>query len=735
VPASTSSTNYQDSVGKVVNTYGSEVTEYQLDNFGYLGSEKRGNVTVGYEYYPDGKKKKVTAPGGETEYTYDLQGRLCAVISGNKTTKYMRRADGLVESINYPNGAKATFEYHENDLVKTITHNDKNGALISRQAYGYDANGNVTNKTVNRPGNETEITEYQPYDEADRLTGYKTTVNGVVTDDRAYAYEGYNRKSEAVSAGGPSWADRLLKTYNYDPQNRLTSYSIGAVPRGGTPYNGSRTVGYNLAYDSNGNTIQKEEVQAGDGAENSNTYYSHNSQNRLVRVTRARNIQPSELVAGDYQYNERGLRTQDGSRKYYYQGDDLIEEYDPVSNSLLAHYTRGESVISQDKENSGSQYYHHDALGSTVALTDNDGVEVADYVLDPWGNLKCELPTTTDNRTIFTGHQYDPDTGLHYFKARYYDSELPRFRTPDTYPGEIDTPQSFNRYLYAYSNPTVWVDPSGNCNVYADGTVDCMAPAEEAMAGTWKETKEAWHKNNYGTVIIGGALTAGGGAGWLYGKAADWTVAGAWNAGVQTGSGINEGNTNKAVKGGIGVLAIAIAGKFEKLIKPGAWSTAYNEVKGVFGKVRGIFTSKPKVVTQSYTEVASTVERATLIERPTDPYSPDWDKYYRQHPRELRAVGAEAAQNANEITSVGRQGKQVRLRELVDDPNVSSVDRGWIQQEINSIERGQRTNIRVPPGKNLAHRRGFEAKKGYSYEHSDLQDIDIHKLQHKHEGY
>ncbi len=47
----------------------------------------------------------------------------------------------------------------------------------------------------------------------------------------------------------------------------------------------------------------------------------------------------------------------------------------------------------------------------------------------------------------------------------------------------------------------------------------------------------------------------------------------------------------------------------------------------------------------------------------------------------------------------------------------------------------QRTNIRVPLGKNLAHRRGFEAEKGYGYEHSDLQDIDLHKLQHKHEGY
>ncbi|MFP4309645.1 MAG: polymorphic toxin type 8 domain-containing protein, partial [Desulfococcaceae bacterium] len=65
----------------------------------------------------------------------------------------------------------------------------------------------------------------------------------------------------------------------------------------------------------------------------------------------------------------------------------------------------------------------------------------------------------------------------------------------------------------------------------------------------------------------------------------------------------------------------------------------------------------------------------------------------------------------------------------------SSVDRGWIKKDMNQIKRGTRKNVRVPPGKNLAHRRGFEAKKGYGYEHSDLQDIDLHKLQHKHEGY
>ena len=71
----------------------------------------------------------------------------------------------------------------------------------------------------------------------------------------------------------------------------------------------------------------------------------------------------------------------------------------------------------------------------------------------------------------------------------------------------------------------------------------------------------------------------------------------------------------------------------------------------------------------------------------------------------------------------------------MNDLKVSSRDRGWIKQEINQINRGKRTNIRVPIGKNLAHRRGYEAKKGFGYDYSDLQDIDLHKLQHRYEGY
>jgi hypothetical protein len=75
------------------------------------------------------------------------------------------------------------------------------------------------------------------------------------------------------------------------------------------------------------------------------------------------------------------------------------------------------------------------------------------------------------------------------------------------------------------------------------------------------------------------------------------------------------------------------------------------------------------------------------------------------------------------------------LRELAEHDKLGSSDRGWIKQEMNSIERGQRKTICNPPGKDLAHERVREAAKGYDYSHSNLQDRDLHQLQHSYDDF
>ena len=77
----------------------------------------------------------------------------------------------------------------------------------------------------------------------------------------------------------------------------------------------------------------------------------------------------------------------------------------------------------------------------------------------------------TDNRYRFTGKERDQESGLDYFGARYYASNMGRFSSPDSsgllahHPAD---PQSWNLYAYARNNPLSNIDPTGLDCVYAN---------------------------------------------------------------------------------------------------------------------------------------------------------------------------------------------------------------------------------------------------------------------------
>lgn len=125
-----------------------------------------------------------------------------------------------------------------------------------------------------------------------------------------------------------------------------------------------------------------------------------------------------------------------------------------------------------------TQYYHYSALGTTANLTNTEGDIQISYRVDPFGAI-TEQQGASVNRQVFTGQEHDEQTGLIYFGARFYDPDIGRFLNQDTYLGEPGTPPSLHRYLYAYGNPTVYVDLYGNepvdaANSFASGLVNLV---------------------------------------------------------------------------------------------------------------------------------------------------------------------------------------------------------------------------------------------------------------------
>jgi RHS repeat-associated protein len=101
---------------------------------------------------------------------------------------------------------------------------------------------------------------------------------------------------------------------------------------------------------------------------------------------------------------------------------------------------------------SGTFYYLHDGLGSTIALVDSSGNVVQSYEYDAFGAVRSQSGNQPTEYQ-FAGQDTDP-SGLQYLRARYYDPATGRFLSRDPKGG-------LNGYAYAGNDPVDNADPSG----------------------------------------------------------------------------------------------------------------------------------------------------------------------------------------------------------------------------------------------------------------------------------
>ena len=70
---------------------------------------------------------------------------------------------------------------------------------------------------------------------------------------------------------------------------------------------------------------------------------------------------------------------------------------------------------------------------------------------------------------LYTGEQIDPDLGMYYLRARYYQPATGRFWSMDSFEGSQKHPQSLHKYLYCHGNPINGTDPSGQWMLFGMG--------------------------------------------------------------------------------------------------------------------------------------------------------------------------------------------------------------------------------------------------------------------------
>ena len=313
-----------------------------------------------------------------------------------------------------PNGITTNYTYDNLSRLLSVLH-QSGGATIDGVTYTVDNTGNRTSRTPQPGGAASSYT----YDAIYQLLS--ATQGGSTTE--SYTYDPVGNRLSSLGAS----------PYSYNVSNQLT----------GTP-NASYT------YDANGSVLTKTDSTG-------TTSYTWDFENRLTSVTL-----PGTGGTVSFKYEPFGRRiyksSSSGTSVFAYDGDNLIEE----TNSSGAVVARYEDTQNIDEplamlRSGATSFYQADGLGSITSLSNTAGALAQTYTFDSFGKLTASSGSLT-NPFQYTARESDSETGLYYYRARYYDPGTGRFLSED--PTMFDSGQN-NFYEYVGNSPVINFDPTG----------------------------------------------------------------------------------------------------------------------------------------------------------------------------------------------------------------------------------------------------------------------------------
>jgi RHS repeat-associated protein len=411
--------------------------------------------TNSYTYDAASNRTSLTAPDGSiTTYGYDTLNRLNG-LANSWAGSFGFTYDALSRrtQLTRPNGVNTNYSYDSVSHLLSVLHQAGVNA-VDGASYTYDPAGNRTAKSNYLNG----ITSNYTYDALYELT--QVTQGAGTTESYSYDVVG-NRLS---SSGVP--------TYSYNPSNELTSNSLGSY-----------------SYDANGNTL----------SDASGKSYSWDFENRLVSAV----VPGTGTVA--FKYDPFGRRIYKGSSTwtgiFAYDGDNLIETMTP-SGSVVADYADSPAIdepLAQLRSGTTS-FYEQDGLASVTSLSSGTGTVSNTYTYNSFGMLTASTGAVT-NPLQYTGREFDSETGIYEYRARYYDERVGRFIGEDP----IRFKAGPNFYEYVNSNPVALKDAYGlqaECTLVGQYQVTPWIPTATISSQTPWIYKDSAEIDDKGIAIV-----------------------------------------------------------------------------------------------------------------------------------------------------------------------------------------------------------------------------------------
>jgi len=463
-------------------------------------SDNSSSYAYGYDALDRLTTETVSNPGVPTvtlTTTYDrldgLRSSFSATIDGAADFRTTFGYDGLLrmtDIVQTGQGGNAVadkhvvFTYNDNSQFDSISRYASTGTtnLVATSQYAYDSSNRLT-ALAHSQG-------------ATSLAGYTWTFDGAnrlvqMTSPDGTANYTYDSRDQLVGAGYDYQDD---ESYVYDENgNRITATyeSTGTDTYATGDHNRLVCDGtFRYEYDPEGNRTARFIDADSSGTlsvgDTDVTEYTWDNANRLIRIVERATADGPATSAVDYLYDLYGRRIGkqldtdgdgifDRRESYIYDQTDIILDFvdadgdGTLGTELTKRYLWGAAVdqllAQEDASGTGSAadvlYPLTDHLGTIRDLGQYDEATattsiIAHYVFDAFGNVTAGDIALM--RYLWTTQEYDPESGLYFFDARYLDSKVAKFIGDDPKGINAGDP-NFSRFLG--NTPTNTTDPSG----------------------------------------------------------------------------------------------------------------------------------------------------------------------------------------------------------------------------------------------------------------------------------